>query len=104
VASYWRAVYAIRAWREGHFRAVVVSGWHTSGGHLSLAAVIGQFLTAYGIPKDKIFLEERSISTRENAVFIKQMVAAWPGTKVLLTSDVHMFRARRAFEAARVWL
>jgi len=99
VVSYWRAVYAIRAWRDGHFRAVVVSGGKTKGGHLSLAAVIGQFLVAYGIPKDKVFLEERSTSTRENALFTKEMIASWPGKKVLLTSDAHMFRARRAFEA-----
>lgn len=98
--SYGRAVYAVRAWREGHFRAVVVSGGHTKGGHLSLAAVIGQFLVAYGIPKDKVFLEERSTSTRENALFTKQLIAAWPGKKVLLTSDSHMFRARRTFEEA----
>jgi uncharacterized SAM-binding protein YcdF (DUF218 family) len=100
VVSYWRAVYAIRTWREGHFRAVVVSGGYTKGSRHSLAAVIGRFLEAYGIPKDSIFLEERSTSTRENALFTKEMIASWPGKKVLLTSDAHMFRARRTFEAA----
>jgi uncharacterized SAM-binding protein YcdF (DUF218 family) len=96
--SYGRAIYAARAWREGHFRAVVVSGGHTQGGHLSLAAVLGRFLVAYGVPADRVFLEERSVSTRENALFTRDMIASWPGTKVLLTSDQHMFRARRAFE------
>ena len=87
-------------WRAGHFHAVVISGGHPKGTHLSLAAVIGQFLAAYGVPKDRIFLEERSISTRENALFTKEMISSWPGRKVLLTSDAHMFRARRVFESA----
>ncbi len=78
---------------------MVVSGGRAPGAHLPLAAVIGQFLTAYGIPADRVFLEERSTSTRENALFTKAMIASWPGRKVLLTSDQHMFRARRAFEA-----
>src|SRR5271157_2886286 len=25
-ASYWRSVYAVRAWRSGHFKKIVVSG------------------------------------------------------------------------------
>jgi hypothetical protein len=25
-ATYWRSVYGARAWREGHFRAIVVCG------------------------------------------------------------------------------
>ena len=99
LVSYGRAVYAIRAWREGHFRAVVVSGGNQRQGSLSLAAVIGQFLVAYGIPKDRIFLEERSTSTHENALFTKQMIGNWPGKRVLVTSESHMFRARRAFDA-----
>ena len=99
-SSYLRAIYAVRVWREGHFKAIVVSGGHMSGSHMSLAASIGEFLAGYGIPKDRIFLEERSVSTRENALFTHELIASWPGRKVLLTSDYHMFRARRAFEAA----
>ena len=100
--SYWRSVYAIRAWRAGHFRTVVVSGGHTPNGERSMAAVIGQFLASNGIPKDRIFLEQRAASTRENALFTGQLIAGWAGRRVLLTSDYHMFRARRAFEAAGV--
>ena len=61
---------------------------------------MGRFLTASGIPPDKILLETNSASTRENALFTAAMIQTLPGTKVLLTSDYHMFRARRAFEAA----
>lgn len=100
LSSYWRATYAIRAWRSGHFRAVVVSGGHADGLDQPLAAIIGRFLSSNGIPQDKIFIEPHSVSTRENAVFTQRMIGTWPGKKVLLTSDYHMFRARRAFETA----
>jgi uncharacterized SAM-binding protein YcdF (DUF218 family) len=98
--SYWRAVYAVRAWNEGTFRAVVVSGGYMPGNRLSLAAVIGQFLEAYGIPKQDIFLEEHSTNTRENALFTEKLIGSWPGKKVLLTDDFNTFRAVRAFRAA----
>ncbi len=100
LVSYWRAVYAVRAWRAGHFRALVVSGGSPKGVHKSMAAVIGDFLICNGIPRDKVFLEEKSLTTRENALFTKQMIGSWPGKKVLLTSDYHTFRALRVFRAA----
>jgi uncharacterized SAM-binding protein YcdF (DUF218 family) len=100
LGSYWRAVYAVRAWHGGRFRAVVVSGGAHKNAGKSMAAAIGDFLACAGIPREKIFLEERSASTRENALYTKNMIAGWPGTKVLLTSDYHIFRASRAFEAA----
>jgi uncharacterized SAM-binding protein YcdF (DUF218 family) len=100
LSSYWRCVYAIRAWRSGQFQAIVVSGGPQPGTDEPRAVVMGRFLESNGIPQDKIFLEPRSESTRENALFIAQMIAAWPGKKVLLTSDYRMFRALRAFEAA----
>jgi uncharacterized SAM-binding protein YcdF (DUF218 family) len=98
-ATYWRAIYAVRTYRAGHFRAVVVCGG-PGGGTRSLAAVTADFLVANDIPREVIHLEERSTSTRENALFATAMMAGWPGKKVLLTSDTHMFRAYRAFRAA----
>jgi uncharacterized SAM-binding protein YcdF (DUF218 family) len=100
LSSYWRCLYAIRAWRSGHFRLLVVSGGPQPGTDEPRAVVMGRFLESNGIPHDEIVLEPRSESTRENALFTAQMIAGWQGKKVLLTSDYHMFRARRAFEAA----
>lgn len=94
--SYGRAVYAARAWRSGHFRAMVISGGVVNG--VSISGSMANFIAASGVPRDRIFLENRSLSTRENALFTKDMIASWPGRKVLLTSDLHMFRARRVFE------
>jgi len=89
--TYPRGLYGVRAWRGGHFHAVVVCG--------SEAAATGQFLNAYGVPREKIFLEERSAGTRECALQTRRMIASWPGRRVLVTGDTHIFRAKRAFQA-----
>jgi uncharacterized SAM-binding protein YcdF (DUF218 family) len=89
VASYWRAVYGLRAWRQGGFRQIIISG--------EPATTMRDFLIAEGIPSSAIQIEVRSHSTRENAWNVKPLLDAAPGPKVLLTSDYHMFRALRAF-------
>jgi uncharacterized SAM-binding protein YcdF (DUF218 family) len=89
-SSYWRAVYAVRAWREGGFKAIVLSG--------SAAEAMRDFLVAQGVPRESIWLETRSRSTRENALFARPILSGMPGRKVLLTSDFHIYRAQRAFQ------
>lgn len=93
-SSYWRGTYAALAWLAGGFRRVVISGGPE--GH-PIAAGIGDFLVAQGVPREAIGLETRSRSTREHALYLSQLLAGSSGSKVLLTSDYHMFRARRAF-------
>jgi len=96
--SYWRAIYAVLAWNEGAFRQVVLSG----GGPEDTPIVepMRDFLECHGIPRAAIHLEARSQSTHENALYSKALLADLPGSKVLLTSDYHMFRAHRAFKKA----
>ncbi len=94
--SYWRAVYTVRAWRSGHFKKIVVSGGYM-GMNRSLASVFAEYLIRSGVPADVIVLEERSASTHENAIFTTQLLRNVPGKKVLLTSDLHILRATKAF-------
>lgn len=89
-SSYWRAAYGIRAWRNGAFEKVVVSGGQS-------ADAMKAFLVCGGVPASAILVEDRSRSTRENALYTQGIVGALPGRKVLLTSDYHMFRARLVF-------
>ncbi len=98
-ASYWRAVYAVRVWKEGGFRQVVLSGGTANGG-ATVAEQMRDFLICQGVPAAAILLEARSRDTHENAVFTRDLLAAGGGRKVLLTSDTHMFRAYRAFRKA----
>lgn len=95
-ATYWRSVYGARAWREGHFRTIVVCGG------LGIAESMRDFLVFEHVPADKIVLENHSDSTRENALFAATLLKNMPGRKVLLTSDFHMYRSIRAFQKAGV--
>ena len=99
-SSYWRCMYGAMAYREGGFKQVVVTG----GGHdaVPIAEPMKSFLVYLGVPAPVIEVETKSMSTRENAVFVKRMIAGRPGRKVLLTSDYHMFRAYRVFEKAGI--
>jgi uncharacterized SAM-binding protein YcdF (DUF218 family) len=92
-SSYWRSVYALRAYRQTPFAKVIVSG----GGRFRPADLMRDFLVAGGIPADRISVEDRSVSTRENATYTKQLVGSDNRRLVLLTSDYHMFRALRVF-------
>lgn len=91
--SYWRAVYAVRAYRKWHYPRIILSGAGASEN-------MRQFLVAMGVPAAVIQVEQRSHSTRENALYVKQMLNNTAGQVVLLTSDYHMFRASRVFSKA----
>ena len=96
VSTYWRCVYAVRAYRQTPFSRVIVSG----GGPFHAAVAMRDFVIAEGVPSDRVTAEDRSTSTRESAVYLKELLASTPGTIVLLTSDYHMFRAVRALRKA----
>ena len=88
-SSYWRARYALLAWQAGGFQKIVVSGGGGPG--------IANFLIAEGVPREAIIAEWQSQSTHENGINTARLVSGMPGTKVLLTSDFHMYRAMRVF-------
>jgi uncharacterized SAM-binding protein YcdF (DUF218 family) len=92
-SSYWRSVYAVRAYRQTPFARVVVSG----GGQFHPGILMRDFLVSQGVPADRITVEGRSTSTRENAVYTKELLGGANHRLVLLTSDYHMFRAWRVF-------
>jgi uncharacterized SAM-binding protein YcdF (DUF218 family) len=95
-SSYWRSVYAVRAYRKTPFAKVIVSG----GGPYHVGAAMRDFLVSQGVPQDRVILEDRSASTRENARYTKELLSGMvggTGRPVLLTSDYHMFRAERVF-------
>lgn len=100
-SSYWRSVYAVRAWREGGFRDVVVCGGSVNG-EVPVAERMREFMVSQGIPAAAIRVEGASHSTRENALDTKAILETLPGRKVLITSDYHMFRACRVFRKAGI--
>jgi uncharacterized SAM-binding protein YcdF (DUF218 family) len=94
-STYLRCAYAVRAVKNGSFRHVVLAGF-------GAATYMRDFLIFHGIPAGIVQTETRSKSTRENALFTRTLIGSLPGRKVLLTSDYHMFRARRTFQRAGI--
>lgn len=99
LSSYWRAVYALRFYRQEGFQEVLISG---AAPDVVMAADMRDFLAAEGLPKEAIRIETESHSTQQSAVNVARLVGAEPeryqGRRlVLLTSDYHMFRSHRAF-------
>jgi len=91
--SYWRAVYAVRAYRERHYPRIILSG-------AGAAESMRDFLVSMGVPAPVIQIETRSKSTRESAVNLRPMLGDSSRPAVLMTSDYHIFRASRAFSRA----
>jgi uncharacterized SAM-binding protein YcdF (DUF218 family) len=99
-SSYLRCEYAIRAWREGWPKVILISGSSPTGEPISEA--MADFIESQGVPAAIVQVETLSTSTRENAIDARAFTANLPGTKVLLTSDYHMYRAQKAFEKAGI--
>ena len=90
ISTYWRCFMAVLYYREQPYKEVVVSGKDSARG-------MGDFLVFSGIPADRILVENEASDTHQNAQFTARLLAGHPGSVVLVTSDFHMFRARRAF-------
>ena len=89
-SSSWRSYYAVRAWREGGVKEVLVMGREASG-------PMRDYMIQHGVPAAAVVAEDRSQTTRENAQAAARLRAGKPGRIVLLTSDYHMRRAAGAF-------
>jgi uncharacterized SAM-binding protein YcdF (DUF218 family) len=64
----------------------------------SEAQYAGMLIESFGVPKDRVTLEERSRNTAENAIYAKDLAAPKPGERwLLVTSSNHMPRAMGAF-------
>jgi uncharacterized SAM-binding protein YcdF (DUF218 family) len=98
LGSYWRTVYAVRAWRAGKFERMILCGGPPDH---PVAEAMREFVVSQGVDPSRVLVDRESASTRENALMARNL--AGDGAKVvLLTSDYHTFRAIRA--ARRVGL
>jgi uncharacterized SAM-binding protein YcdF (DUF218 family) len=94
-------LYAARLYHAGRAPLLLVSGGHDpTVSAASEAAVMREILLALGVPATAILLERFSRNTRQNASFSAGMLREREVTEVLLvTSALHMRRAKRLFEA-----
>jgi uncharacterized SAM-binding protein YcdF (DUF218 family) len=91
--SYLRALHAVQLLRVNGFQRIFVTG-------VGAAPAIRTYLIHAGVSPDRITVDTTARSTRENAEAARRAVGDAPGTKVLLTSDYHTFRAWRVFRKA----
>lgn len=92
--TYLRTLYAIREYRQQRFHLVLLCG---GGSPATVADSMRDLMEAEGVPASVLRVENRSTSTRENALFVQQLLAGVPGRKILLTSDYHIARSLRVF-------
>jgi uncharacterized SAM-binding protein YcdF (DUF218 family) len=89
-----RSAKAADLFKAGLAPRVVVSG----GGD---APIIRRYLIQEGVPAERIFLEDRSTTTWENALFVTPLLRTWGARRVLLvTSWFHTRRAVATFRRA----
>lgn len=89
---------AAQLYHAGRAPLIVLSGALLDGS-TSEAQTMAAALTRDHVPPQALILEERSQSTRENAVFTRQELAARQiGPVLLVTSALHMPRAMAAFK------
>ncbi len=101
-SSYIRTMSAVRAYRQAPFRSIIVTGGQSGAAPKTTGAAMRDFLISNGIPPNVIHVEGRAVNTRENALFVKALLPEGNSKPILMTSDFHMFRARRVFERAGI--
>jgi uncharacterized SAM-binding protein YcdF (DUF218 family) len=75
--------------------------WTNGAEGWSEARVVGQFLQAQGMPDDRVVLEDRARSTRENAQLALPLADPRPGERwLLVTSAMHVPRSIGVFRRA----
>ncbi|PLX78008.1 MAG: YdcF family protein [Desulfuromonas sp.] len=96
-----RVWHAARIYQAGLAKRIILSGGIVPTGNDSEAEAMGKFLADLGVPAGVMTMEKRSTSTTENALNVKDLLASDGTEKVMLvTSALHMLRARRCFENA----
>jgi len=80
---------------------VIVSGAQGADEDITEALAMERYLTRRGIDKERIIREEASTNTHENMVFSKRIIDSRGGGSVaVITSDYHVYRARRLADNA----
>lgn len=94
-----RVAAGARAWLAGRAPIVVLTGGGPRNGP-SEADMMARAIVHLGVPGEALVLEERSHSTRENALFTAELARRLGvGCVLLVTSEVHMPRASLLFAA-----
>jgi uncharacterized SAM-binding protein YcdF (DUF218 family) len=96
-----RLWHAVRLYRAGKAPLLVLSGGTVNPGEPAEADAMREFLVDMGVPASAMLLERQSRTTTENAADTARLLQPRGIRKILLvTSALHMRRARGLFERA----
>jgi uncharacterized SAM-binding protein YcdF (DUF218 family) len=101
-----RTIHAAALYRAGYAPVVLCAGGYAPAGAVSEGARCAQVAVQHGVPPQAIVVEERSLSTEENAIQAAVLLRARGWTEaVLVSDDFHLWRARWMFarEGIRAW-
>lgn len=89
---------AAYAYLTAHPKAIcVVSGGQGNGEDISEAQCMFEYLTAKGIPPERIWMENQAVNTRENIRFSLDLIENRTGVRPtqlgLISSEYHLYRA-----------
>ena len=99
VDRYWHAA---RLYHAGRAPVVILSGGRTPGlgPGMTEARAGAIFLADLGVPRPAIWLEEKALTTRGNAVHVAELLAEHEIHDILLvTSALHLRRSMASFQA-----
>jgi uncharacterized SAM-binding protein YcdF (DUF218 family) len=89
-----RIKHALVLFRQGRVRSLILTGGVGEGMRLAESAVARDYLLAAGVPGDRIFIEARSHTTRQNLIEARKLMQQHRLKSALIVSDpFHMKRA-----------
>lgn len=93
-----RSLWAAEAYGDGYAPRIICTGGITESRPRSESSACRELLINNGVPPEAIFIEERSRSTIENALYAHQIMQAngWQSA-LLVTDSFHMLRASWIF-------
>ena len=71
----------------------ILSGGQGQGEDISEAQCMWDYLTANGVSSDRLILEDRSTTTRENLLFSDRLTGCSKKSTALISNDFHIYRA-----------
>ena len=89
---------AVAWWRERPGRTLLMQGGAPYPNSPSLAELMASYARMQGVPDEALRMETGSGDTWENALHAAALAPAVPRRAVLVTSYVHMRRAKQAYE------
>lgn len=79
----------------------ILSGGQGTDEHISEAQAMYDWLTERGIDKNRLYIEDKSTSTRENLAFSKEIIDrnGLCGKITVITNEFHQYRAKKVAKA-----